>query len=119
MLSPLRNWRAPEHWTKITTLDLHTGGEPFRVITGGWPDLKGDTTLARRVHQLEQQDVSPRPDTRDPHRSPRPRRQGSRHWRSTHAAHSRVQQLHPAAVRQRVENNRPQLLAHMSLEVPQ
>jgi trans-L-3-hydroxyproline dehydratase len=44
----MRNWRAPDHWRKITTLDLHTGGEPFRVITGGWPELSGETILARR-----------------------------------------------------------------------
>jgi trans-L-3-hydroxyproline dehydratase len=44
----MRNWRAPDHWRRITTLDLHTGGEPFRVITGGWPELSGGTILARR-----------------------------------------------------------------------
>jgi proline racemase len=48
MLSPMRNWRAPDHWRKITTLDLHTGGEPFRVITSAWPELSGGTILSRR-----------------------------------------------------------------------
>lgn len=52
MLTPMRDWQAPDHWRKITTLDLHTGGEPFRVITGGWPELKGDTILARRQEML-------------------------------------------------------------------
>jgi trans-L-3-hydroxyproline dehydratase len=33
---------------RITAIDAHTGGEPFRVITGGFPDLSGDTVLARR-----------------------------------------------------------------------
>jgi trans-L-3-hydroxyproline dehydratase len=33
---------------RITAIDAHTGGEPFRVITGGFPDLSGDTLLARR-----------------------------------------------------------------------
>ena len=33
---------------RITAIDAHTGGEPFRVITGGFPDLSGDTILAKR-----------------------------------------------------------------------
>jgi trans-L-3-hydroxyproline dehydratase len=56
MLTPMRDWRAPDHWTHITTLDLHTGGEPFRVITGGWPPLAGDTILARRQEMIDQWD---------------------------------------------------------------
>jgi trans-L-3-hydroxyproline dehydratase len=27
------DWTPPEHWLKITIIDAHTGGEPFRVIT--------------------------------------------------------------------------------------
>ncbi|MGD8367095.1 MAG: proline racemase family protein [Desulfobacterales bacterium] len=48
MLEQLKNWTAPEGWMKITTLDLHTAGEPFRVITGGLPALPGDTILEKR-----------------------------------------------------------------------
>lgn len=33
---------------RVTTVDAHTAGEPFRVITGGFPELQGDTILARR-----------------------------------------------------------------------
>jgi trans-L-3-hydroxyproline dehydratase len=33
---------------RITAIDVHTGGEPFRVITGGFPELSGGTILARR-----------------------------------------------------------------------
>jgi trans-L-3-hydroxyproline dehydratase len=44
----MRRWRAPKGWACITAIDAHTGGEPFRVITGGFPDLSGDTILARR-----------------------------------------------------------------------
>jgi trans-L-3-hydroxyproline dehydratase len=47
-LAPLRRWRPPKDWMRITAIDAHTGGEPFRVITGGFPDLSGDTVLARR-----------------------------------------------------------------------
>jgi trans-L-3-hydroxyproline dehydratase len=42
------HWQPPEHWLRITTIDAHTAGEPFRVITGGFPTLPGDTILARR-----------------------------------------------------------------------
>lgn len=42
------NWSPPSHWLKISTIDAHTGGEPFRVITGGFPDLPGATILERR-----------------------------------------------------------------------
>jgi proline racemase len=33
---------------RITTIDAHTAGEPFRVIVDGFPDLSGETILARR-----------------------------------------------------------------------
>ncbi|MFI6297490.1 proline racemase family protein [Nonomuraea sp. NPDC050790] len=32
----------------ITTVDYHTGGEPFRIVTGGVPDIPGATVLERR-----------------------------------------------------------------------
>ena len=32
----------------LTTTDLHTGGEPFRIVTGGVPELEGRTILERR-----------------------------------------------------------------------
>lgn len=44
----MKDWQPPGHWTKITTIDTHTGGEPFRVITSGFPDLKGSTVLEKR-----------------------------------------------------------------------
>jgi proline racemase len=56
MLDKMRSWGPPQGWLKITTIDLHTGGEPFRVITGGYPDLPGDTMLARRRYAREHLD---------------------------------------------------------------
>ena len=32
----------------VTTVDYHTGGEPFRIVTGGVPPLEGGTVLERR-----------------------------------------------------------------------
>lgn len=49
-------WTPPQDWLKITTIDAHTGGEPFRVITGGFPELPGETILARRRYAKEQLD---------------------------------------------------------------
>ena len=34
--------------TEITTTDYHTGGEPFRIVTGGVPALEGRTVPERR-----------------------------------------------------------------------
>ena len=34
--------------TEITTTDYHTGGEPFRIVTGGVPPLEGATVPERR-----------------------------------------------------------------------
>jgi len=56
MLGKMRSWTPPESWLKIMTIDAHTGGEPFRVITGGYPDLRGDTILARRRYAREHLD---------------------------------------------------------------
>lgn len=56
MQAKMRSWQPPEGWLRITTIDLHTGGEPFRVITGGYPDLPGDSILARRRYAKEHLD---------------------------------------------------------------
>jgi trans-L-3-hydroxyproline dehydratase len=52
----MKDWTPPADWLKITTIDAHTGGEPFRVITGGFPDLPGDSILARRRYTKEHLD---------------------------------------------------------------
>ena len=44
----LTDWRPPEHWTRITTIDMHTGGEPLRVIVDGLPPIEGRTVLEKR-----------------------------------------------------------------------
>ena len=41
-------WAPPEHWLRVETIDAHTEGEPLRVIVAGFPELAGDTVLARR-----------------------------------------------------------------------
>ncbi len=41
-------WQAPPHWLQISSLDCHTGGEPLRIITAGFPELRGGTVLEQR-----------------------------------------------------------------------
>src|SRR5215471_1012279 len=42
------NWQAPDHWNKITTIEMHTGGEPLRVFVSGLPPIEGQTVLEKR-----------------------------------------------------------------------
>lgn len=56
ILKPLNNWKPPSHWTRITTIDVHTAGEPLRIIMDGYPELQGDTILARRRYAREHLD---------------------------------------------------------------
>ncbi|MCB0194782.1 MAG: proline racemase family protein [Anaerolineae bacterium] len=51
------NWSPPADWLKITTIDLHTEGEPLRVIIDGWPDMPGQTILERRRYAQEKLDT--------------------------------------------------------------
>jgi hypothetical protein len=55
-LSNATAWRPPADWMKITAVDSHTGGEPFRVIMGGVEDLEGETILSRRRFAMEKMD---------------------------------------------------------------
>lgn len=50
------NWQPPEHWTRITTIDMHTGGEPVRIIIDGLPPLRGHTVLEKRRYFREHYD---------------------------------------------------------------
>jgi proline racemase len=50
------SFEPPADWLRLTTLDAHTAGEPLRVITSGFPELRGDTILARRRDAREHWD---------------------------------------------------------------
>jgi proline racemase len=41
---------------RVETVDYHTGGEPFRIVTGGVPALEGATVLERRRFAREHLD---------------------------------------------------------------
>ena len=42
--------------TRVSAVDYHTGGEPFRIVTGGVPPLEGATILERRRFAREHLD---------------------------------------------------------------
>lgn len=50
MNKKLRNlqWNPPAYWTRISTMDMHTGGEPLRILLDGYPEIKGNTILEKR-----------------------------------------------------------------------
>lgn len=44
------SFRPPESWLSIETIDMHTGGEPLRVILEGFPASDGKTVLQHRSY---------------------------------------------------------------------
>jgi trans-L-3-hydroxyproline dehydratase len=52
-IRPLHGWKPPSHWPRITTIDAHAAGEPLRIIISGYPELPGQTILARRRYASE------------------------------------------------------------------
>src|SRR5215212_3869774 len=55
-MNHLSQWEPPEHWARITTIDMHTGGEPLRVIVAGLPPIEGRTVLEKRRYFREHYD---------------------------------------------------------------
>ncbi|KAI9067370.1 Diaminopimelate epimerase-like protein [Trametes sanguinea] len=45
-----------EHTTVIKTVEMHTGGEPTRIIVRGYPDLEGETLMKKRAYARERFD---------------------------------------------------------------
>lgn len=48
--------QVPEHWHRIRTIDMHTGGEPLRVVVEGFPELTGSSVLENRRILMQQYD---------------------------------------------------------------
>ncbi len=51
-----QDYPAHKGWSSIKSIDMHTGGEPLRVILDGLPELKGDSVLAYRRYIKENHD---------------------------------------------------------------
>jgi trans-L-3-hydroxyproline dehydratase len=47
---------SPSSPLSIETVEMHTGGEPVRIVTSGYPPIPGDTILAKRRHAREHLD---------------------------------------------------------------
>ncbi len=41
---------------QIKTVEMHTGGEPLRIITGGYPEIKGNSILEKRRYVRDKLD---------------------------------------------------------------
>ena len=49
-------FKPNKDWLQIKTIDMHTGGEPLRVIVDGFPELKGNSVLEYRRYCKENYD---------------------------------------------------------------
>jgi proline racemase len=76
----------------VEVVDYHTGGEPFRIVTGGVPPLEGTTVLERRRFARERVDHVRRLLVFEPRghasRSPPDRPARGRPWRGSHRPES-------------------------------
>ena len=50
------HFKVPSDWHRIRTIDMHTGGEPLRVILEGYPEIKGKNILEYRRYLIEHLD---------------------------------------------------------------
>ncbi|KAF7230584.1 trans-L-3-hydroxyproline dehydratase [Nothobranchius furzeri] len=46
----------PHEGEELSVVDMHTGGEPLRIIISGYPEVKGDTVLSKRRYVREHLD---------------------------------------------------------------
>ncbi|XP_070577521.1 trans-L-3-hydroxyproline dehydratase-like [Ptychodera flava] len=51
-----RKVSKPEHSISISTVEMHTGGEPLRIVTSGFPNIEGETILQKRRYVKEHLD---------------------------------------------------------------
>lgn len=49
-------WQPPADWQAVDVIDSHTGGEPFRLVVGGLPEIPGVTLLEMRRFARENLD---------------------------------------------------------------
>ncbi|MBR8536963.1 proline racemase family protein [Carboxylicivirga sediminis] len=50
------SWHPPKDWLRIQSVDLHTGGEPLRVLYGGLPPINGQNILEKRRYFRDELD---------------------------------------------------------------
>lgn len=54
--TPAIDWEPPQNWHRLVTIESHTGGEPFRVVIEGLPEIPGRTVLERRRYAIDNLD---------------------------------------------------------------
>ena len=47
-MTPKIDYQPPAGWLNIKTIEMHTGGEPLRVLIDGLPEIKGNSILEKR-----------------------------------------------------------------------
>lgn len=52
-----KSFEIPQGWKRFNTIDMHTGGEPLRVILSGYPKLEGSSVLEYRNYCLQNLDT--------------------------------------------------------------
>jgi proline racemase len=50
------DWEPPSDWDRIETVESHTGGEPFRIVREGYPEIPGGTMTEKRAYTREHLD---------------------------------------------------------------
>ncbi|NHJ46214.1 MAG: proline racemase [Asgard group archaeon] len=55
-LKKMKDWKPPDDWIKITTINAHSAGEPLRIILEGFPELKGNSILEYRKYAMKNYD---------------------------------------------------------------
>ena len=55
-LKTSHTFHSPDDWWRIKTIEMHTGGEPLRVIVDGFPELKGNSVLEYRNYVKDNYD---------------------------------------------------------------
>lgn len=46
----------PHEGDELCVVDMHTGGEPLRIIISGYPEVKGDSVLSKRRYARDHLD---------------------------------------------------------------
>jgi len=46
----LCQFQAEEGWQRIVTVEMHTGGEPLRIVASGYPPIPGRNVIERRSY---------------------------------------------------------------------
>lgn len=52
----MKNFKPPDRYQIIKTIDSHTGGEPFRIVISGVPEPPGNTILEKRQYAINHLD---------------------------------------------------------------